>query len=159
LAGQNKGTERRNENIDRIVPPALERAEDRHQNRLSEGSAVAAIAVDDLANQHRKTNFALAMIIGSGHFGMFQKGKQLIPIFLQAAGQALSFPIRILGQGQIEQAFVKSLDTESVAFWREMRPDFRMFFPGIPATCSVCVFYYCEMKTKRRILYRNPLFG
>ena len=84
MAGRNIGAKGGNEGLDGIVPSTLERAEDRHQDGLREGSAITAIAIDDLANHHRKANFAFAVIVGGGDFGMFQESEQLLPVFMQS---------------------------------------------------------------------------
>ncbi len=111
-----------NEGRDGIVSAPFQGPENGHQNPLGQRALVAAVAVHDLADQHREADLALPVVVGRGDFRMALKREDLVPVFFQPRGQAARIGVGVVPQRQIQQAFVQPLDTRRVALRGEIRP-------------------------------------
>ncbi len=111
-----------NESRDGIVAAPFQGPENGHQNPLGQRALVAAVAVHDLADQHREADLALPVVVGRGNLRMAQKREELVPVFLQPRGQAARVGVRVASQRQIQQTPVQPLDARRIAFRGEIGP-------------------------------------
>jgi len=79
------------------VTAQLEGAVDGHHDGLHVGALLAAVAQRVLANDDRRTNLALAVVVVSADAIVIEEGKQVIPILDEPLDQPLGvgvFPRR-----------------------------------------------------------------
>ncbi len=84
-----------NEDRNGIVAAPFQGPENGNQDPLGQYAFVAAVAVHDLAGQHREADLALAMVVGRGNLRMIQKREKFIPVFFQPRGQAARIGIGV----------------------------------------------------------------
>ncbi len=96
--------------VNGVEIPPFECAEDGHQNGLSVGSGHATVALNYFAHDDRRPDFPLGMVVRRWNVGIFQKGQQFVPIFLQALGQPLNIAIVRWNQHKINQALIEPFD-------------------------------------------------
>ncbi len=108
------GTQGGGDGSQRVVAALFQGPEDAHQHRLHLRPLLVAVAQAVLADDHRRADLTLGVVVVKRHLDTIQKREEVIAMAAEALAQPSRVGVVVRGVGQVAQAAVNQLDAPVV---------------------------------------------